>query len=369
MKLVVFAHTPPPLHGQSAMVATLVDGLSDDPDIEILHINVRLSRTPGDIGRAHAGKLWQLLAACGRAWRLRARHGRCAFYYVPAPGRRVPLLRDLLVMSLCRPLFSPLILHWHAIGLGAWLGQCATPLERALARRLLGGAALSLALAPELAADAAALAPREVRIVPNSVPDPGEPAPRAVRSGGAPCHVLFLGQCSHSKGLFDTLEAVVQLESSAPARFRLTVAGSFASDDEAGAFFSRVASLRPGLVTHTGFADAARKQALFAAADVFCFPTSYPHEGQPLTLIEALAHDVPIVTTRWRAIPGMLPPDHVWFVEPGNPAGIAAALTAAAAGPRANGKLRAHYLARFTPQRHLATLRAALLSVRRSSPA
>src|SRR6185503_2192565 len=108
----------------------------------------------------------------------------------------------------------------------------------------------------------------------------------------------------------------------------------------------------------------AQKRALFAAADVFCFPTAYAHEGQPLALVEALAHDVPIVTTRWRAIPGMLPAEHVWFVEHGCPAQIADALLAAQVAPRPNGALRRHYLAHFTPAAHLATLRAALRSIR-----
>ena len=43
------------------------------------------------------------------------------FYYVPAPGKRVALYRDWLVMLLCRPFFKNIILHWHAAGLAKWL--------------------------------------------------------------------------------------------------------------------------------------------------------------------------------------------------------------------------------------------------------
>ena len=365
MRLLVFAHTPPPVHGQSVMVATLVDGLRGDPDIEVLHVNPRVSRDAADVGRARVGKLFPLVRAVFAAWLLRAHHGRAAFYYVPAPGgQRGSLYRDFIVMLLCRPFFSALVLHWHASGLGEWLATRATPPERWLARGLLGRADVSLVLAPALSSDARTLRSRRVSVVANCVADPGEPPPRPTGAPGAVCEVLFLGLCTRDKGLFATLDAVALAHRRGPGGFRLTVAGSFASAIEHEEFQARLASLPADLIRYVGFADAARKHALFSTADVFCFPTAYPHEGQPLVLMEAMACDVPIVTTRWRAIPDMLPDKHAWFVEHGSPEQIATALLAASQSPRPNGALRRHYLAHFTPAQHLATLKSALLSAR-----
>ncbi len=364
MKLLVFAQTPPPWHGQSAMVATLVEGLRADPAIEILHVNPRLSRDGGEIGRWQLRKLCALLRACAAARRLRGRHGDAVLYYVPAPGKRGALYRDFLVMLLCRGRFSRLVLHWHAVGLGAWLTTTATAPERWLARRLLARADLSLVLAPELSDDAAALVPRKIFVVPNSAPDPGAPPPRAPRDPNAPCEVLFLGLCSEAKGLFDTMDGVAHANGQGRGNFRLTVAGGFASGAEEREFLAR--ATRPGAqVNAAGFLGGEAKEAAFRRADVFCFPTHYPHEGQPVALVEALAHDLPIITTKWRAIPGMLPSEHVWFVERGSPRQIADALQAAARAPRPHGALREHYLNHFTPARHLAALREALLSLER----
>lgn len=363
MKLLVFAHTPPPLHGQSAMVATLVEGLRGDPEIQVVHVNVRLSRDGTDIGRWRPGKGVALLAACGEAWRARLRHGRCVFYYVPAPGKRGALWRDLVVMLLCRPWFSHLVLHWHAVGLGNWLQTRATAPERWLARRLLGRADLSLVLAPELAEDAAVLAPKRSVAIPNCVPDPG-PAPSRPPTGvKLRAEILYLGLCSREKGVFDTVEAIAQAHSRSPGSVRLTVAGGFATDEEARTLHGRIAALPHDLVRYVGFAGDVQKRELYANADVFCFPTCYPHEGQPLSLIEALAHNLPIVTTRWRAIPGMLPRRHIWYVEPGHPEALAAALLEASQAAPADSSLREHYIAHFTPARHLAALKAALGSI------
>ncbi|MEX2045419.1 MAG: hypothetical protein WD941_08715, partial [Opitutus sp.] len=98
MKLLIFAHTPPPYHGQSVMVKALIDGLHSDSEIEVLHVDARLSRNTSDIGRWQFGKLMLLANACLRAWLHRARHGPAVLYYVPAPGKRIALCRDFLVM-------------------------------------------------------------------------------------------------------------------------------------------------------------------------------------------------------------------------------------------------------------------------------
>jgi glycosyltransferase involved in cell wall biosynthesis len=362
LKLLVFAHTPPPVHGQSVMVATLVDGLRADPDVTVLHVNARLSHDSTDIGRIRVGKIFALLAAVVRAWRLRARHGPAVFYYVPAPGKRGALYRDFLVLLLCRPFFPRLALHWHAIGLGEWLRRRAWAPERWVARRLLGRADVSLVLAPIFTADVEVLAPRQVAVVPNCVPDPGPPSAHTPRTPNGPTEVLFLGLCTREKGLFVSLEAVALANARTPGSFRLTVAGGFRSADENRAFHDRMSQLPAGSVRYVGFADEEMKRTLFAAADVFCFPTAYAHEGQPLALVEALAHDLPIITTRWRAIPSMLPPDFVWYVEHSSPAEIAGALAAARLSPRPAGALREHYLRHYTPAAHLRTLKAALLA-------
>jgi glycosyltransferase involved in cell wall biosynthesis len=364
MQLLVFAHTPPPVHGQSLMVQTLVERLpAIATDLKIFHVNPRVSRDSADVGRWRVGKLVVLFGACVHALTLRLQHGPMNFYYVPAPGRRAPLYRDWMVMLLCRSFFQDLILHWHGIGLGAWLTSRATWPERWLSQKLLGRARLAIVLAPELIADAQAFFPKKIAIVRNGIADPGEPPARS-REPGAPTQVLFLGLCTPTKGIFDTLTAIAVANRREPDGFRLTVAGGFANRWDEEAFFSQASALGIGVVRHAGFANDTMKHALFAQSDVFCFPTTHPHEGQPLSLIEAIAHDLPIITTRWRAIPGMLPTGHVWFVDPGRPDQIADALIAARNAGPPNGARRKHFLAHFTRERHLTDLAVALTQLK-----
>jgi glycosyltransferase involved in cell wall biosynthesis len=360
MKLLVLAQTPPPYHGQSAMIRLLLEELGrPGQGFELHHVNLHLSEGTADVGRWQLRKIFPLLSACIKVLYLRSRFGRMALYYVPAPAKRGALYRDWVVMLLCRPFFSQLILHWHGVGLGQWLESSATTLERRITRRLLGHADLSIVLSPEVAPDVAILQPKHIAIVQNALTESGVLPPPRHRDGTGPYEILYIGLCSPEKGFFDTLEAVAQLHAQTPGAYRLTIAGAFDGAASERRFKVRTEELRT-VVHFVGFADAEAKRALYSKSDVFCFPTYYQHEGQPLVLIEALAHDVPIVTTRWRAIPSMLPRKHVWYVDAGRPEQIAEAILKARKAGEANGILREHYLVNFTPAQHVTALKAAL---------
>jgi glycosyltransferase involved in cell wall biosynthesis len=299
------------------------------------------------------------LRAAIEARRIAADHGCDALYYVPAPPKRGALYRDIVAMSICRSSRTKLVLHWHAPGLGEWLQTKAYGFERALARRALGRADLSIVLARSLEADAMTLSPLRVVVVPNGIPDPGEPP---VRIGKRPYRVLFLGLGSREKGLWDVVEALALLHGRRPGDFRLTFAGSFEQEEDER-FFEGHRQAMGTAVEHAGFVDGQRKKALFEESDLFCLPTRYPNEGQPVALIEALAYDLPIVTTRWRSIPGMLPAENVWFVDYGRPAELASMIESISMKKPATGLLRRHFLSHFKLGSHLASLASALKSL------
>jgi glycosyltransferase involved in cell wall biosynthesis len=345
MKLLVFAHVPPPLHGQSQMVQYLVEGLRADPSLglEVIHVDARLSEGLEDVGTARSGKLPRLLRFCAQAIRARWQQGVTTLYYVPSPAKRAPLYRDWIAMTLLRPWFRHLVYHWHSVGMGEWLATQARPWERWLSHRLLGGVSLSIVLAEANRADAERLQPRRIAVVGNGVPDPcpdfatvlgPERVARFARrqAEGGEVRVLFMALCVRDKGVFDAVEAValanrLGAEQAPPLKFRLTVGGTFPTPELEREFHQLVRDRgMAGCVEHVGFLNGAAKAAALRAADVFLFPTYYANEGQPLGVAEAMAHGLPVVTTRWRAIPEMLPAGSPGLVEPRQPAQAAAAL-------------------------------------------
>jgi glycosyltransferase involved in cell wall biosynthesis len=360
MKLLVLAQTPPPVHGQSLAVQNLLNFLQLQPGWKVHHVELRLSRAVGDIGRWRAAKIISILRACGQTLGLFSRHGSLMIYYVPAPGKRGALYRDWLIMAFCRPFSRGLILHWHAVGLGSWLRQSATAPERWLTRLLLGRAALAIIQTENGREDAATLGAQRCVVVPNGAPPVVGGKSRDQFSSDR-LEVLFVGLGCAEKGLFDALEGV-RLANAHGLACRLTAIGAFI-DPITREKWAQAAGDPTGLARHLGFVSEAERDRLLCAADVFCFPSYYPHEGQPSVLLEALAHDLPIVTTRWRGIPENMPAQHVQLVSPRDPAGIAAALAAIHAAGPPHGLLREHHRRHFTKDIHHQRMLAALQSV------
>jgi glycosyltransferase involved in cell wall biosynthesis len=116
------------------------------------------------------------------------------------------------------------------------------------------------------------------------------------------------------------------------------------------------------VIQHVGFVSGERKTGLLRTADLFLFPTHYLGENQPVNLIEAMAFGLPIVTTRWRSLPEMLPPDYPGLVSGQNPEEIGAAILKILA-EKSGEQVRLNFTSRFTLEHHLAYLAAALRSV------
>src|SRR5687768_9153244 len=172
MKVVVFAQTPPPLHGQSYMVELLLSGLAaNDYGIEIFHVNAQFATTATDIGKFRIGKVFRLFNYCVKAIFLRFRHGARNLYYIPAPPVRTPLYRDWVILLLLRPFFRRTIFHWHAAGLGEWIEKQPKFMQR-MSHLALDRAHLSMSLGRFNETDAADFKPRLSVIVPNGIPDP-----------------------------------------------------------------------------------------------------------------------------------------------------------------------------------------------------
>src|SRR3954464_1959665 len=216
----------------------VIQSAAERRPIDCYHVDARLSRGMTDIGRARLGKVLLAAKYSFEAIWCRLRYGVRNFYYVPAPGQRVPLYRDWIVMAICRPFFRKIIFHTHAVGLGFWLAEKARPWERYLSRRLLGRADLNIVLSDYYRADVLKLAPRRVEVIPIGIPD-GCPdfdkqvlprrlaritARRRLLNGQQPTtleqdgagetpqifRVLYVALCFREKGLFDALEAVAQ---------------------------------------------------------------------------------------------------------------------------------------------------------------
>jgi glycosyltransferase involved in cell wall biosynthesis len=410
MKLLIFAHTPPPHHGQSYMVQLMLSGFGGDRrklrpgdsstpspfGIDCYHVNAQVSKELEDIGDFRIGKLFLLFGFCLQAIWCHFRYGVTTLYYIPAPGKYSALYRDWMVMFLCRPFYKKIILHWHAAGLAKWLETAVQIRARSTTYRQLKDTDLSIVLSRYNLADAEKLLPKKICVVSNGIPDPcpnftEEILPRRrarllarnqllaghlpdsadlQNTGGDPhiFKVLYLAHCTREKGLFDTVEAVMRANerlaaSQSPISVELVVAGNFVTEEEKAEFESLLATpAGKKHILYLGFVGGAQKKETLRQADFFCFPTYYQNENQPVNLIEAMAFGLPILASRWRSIPELFPPGYRRLVDIRSPDQITAVLLDSLAAETAES-FRENFLHRFNLEQYLANLAEAFHGV------
>jgi glycosyltransferase involved in cell wall biosynthesis len=234
MKLLVFAHVPPPDHGRSNGVQHMLNGFGGDCrkpgnkssarngyGIECYHVNARHAKTPEDIGEFHGGKPFLILFYCLRAIWCRFRYGVTNFYYVPASGGRVALYCDWLVMFVCRPFFKKIIFHWHHAGLAKWLETVVQIRARSLTYRLMKNADLSIVLSDFNRPDADKLMPLRVAVVAGDIPDLAQLA-KCIYSIESPESMPLLKPCRELSFGDNSLKYEFQI-AKAPSKLKLAL--------------------------------------------------------------------------------------------------------------------------------------------------
>jgi glycosyltransferase involved in cell wall biosynthesis len=107
---------------------------------------------------------------------------------------------------------------------------------------------------------------------------------------------------------------------------------------------------------------------VYRRADVFCFPTFFKCETFGIVLVEAMACGLPIVATRWRAIPTIVNDGQTGFlVAPQNPEAIADRLAQLAGNSALRKRMgyagRRKFEQEFTFARHASRMRQMFLEI------
>ena len=151
-------------------------------------------------------------------------------------------------------------------------------------------------------------------------------------------NILFLSNLIISKGYLDLLDALFILDKS-NVKYKCIFAGEiYKSPDDPNNlninqlkenFLNKINRLKfPENVTFLGQVHGKKKHELLKSSDIFVLPTYYMNEGQPISIIEAMAYKNAIITTKYRSIPDLISEKkECFFVKRKDPNSIAKVLS------------------------------------------
>ena len=299
-RALVIAQTPPPFHGQGIMQQYLVDAKWDWFRKDFVRMN--FSDAIAEVGVFKFKKVIQLFDLIRRIQKS-ATSKYDLIYYPPAGPHRIPIYRDIIILFYLRMISRKVVLHFHAGGIDQ-IFKKVTKAEAYFIRKAFTGVDAVIVLSEWLKKDVEWCKPKKYYVVGNGCEDVFKDF-TSKREQQEPVCFLFVGNLKKEKGIFTLLKSALLLKNRGET-FIVKCIGSFHNEHEKNAFVTFISEngLDP-YVQYLGHKSGSDKWKEFAGADVLCHPT-YETEGMPVTILEAMMFQKPVITTRWRSIPDMI---------------------------------------------------------------
>jgi glycosyltransferase involved in cell wall biosynthesis len=292
--LLIIGPTPPPYHGVGVAVEQLLRSRLQEA-FEVSHLELADRRGIGHVNKPDFhdvclfGRQWFRFV-----WKMISH--RPQVVYLVLSQTTVGFMRDSLFIWPAWLFGSRIVTHLHGGAFREWYDSGNRPI-RAYVRFVLGTVTRMIVLGESLRAIFSGLLPDErIVVVPNGTEVRDESPERELPNGTRPWRILHLNTLNRMKGTLVFLEALPII-----LRHRKDVAFMFAGpwshpvhQQEAERYIVEH-RLEP-YITSLGEVTGHQKEACLRSADLFVFP-GIQQEGQPLVVLEAMAHGLPIVFT------------------------------------------------------------------------
>jgi glycosyltransferase involved in cell wall biosynthesis len=357
--LVLIGPVPPPPFGCSNLNQSILERAADSA-FRIIHIDITDRRVEFNYGRLDVINVYLALKHLAQLlWTLATE--QVSIVYLTVATVPLAYLRDGLFIEIASWFRKRIVVHSHGRENRLFYDRSG-PLLKWFIRRTLRKATLA-ACEGEIVRGIVfdGLIPLErVLAVPNGVADPyGAVARFGDRRNATPLQVTYVAHMWEPKGYREILHVAPEVVAAFPT-VHFNFAGRWANPAEAAAAMQLVAELGiERYVSFLGQIDDAARSDLLLRSDVFAFPTKFWTEGQPLSVIDAMAAGLPVIASNVGCIPENLVHGQCGFlIEAGDRIALRDRLLELLRDPELRARMgaasRQRYLANYRDDRFVA---------------
>jgi len=291
IKILFIAPLPPPITGHSLASQALLEELQKHYFVDVVDYNKGTLKQ----GLNSPKRVIEVLKMLYDIW---IKKRNADVIYLTISQTLVGNIKDLLIYSICFRKLSKMIIHLHGGGIKKLIFdkyKILYILNKFFIRRLGGIVVLGKSLTSIFEG---MISEEKIHIVPNFAEDSLFLSKEEILEKFKninPLRVLFLSNLIPGKGYEELLEAYSSLDKDLQKLIRIDFAGNFESEDQKGKFLNKIKRIEG--VKYHGVVYGGKKRELFSNAHVFCLPTYYYYEGQPISILEAYASGCVVITT------------------------------------------------------------------------
>lgn len=294
---------PPPVHGSAMVSQYIQDSQLINEEFDMDFVNLSTSRTIDEIGKSSSilllKKIGRFLSAYFKCFRLLLTY-RYALCYCAITCHGIGFLKDAPFVLLCKLFGRKVVIHQHNKGMkkcvNKWPYRWLLPLVYRNTKVIL----LSWYLYDDIST---VVSRDQILICPNGVPEITNNVDHLERNNPVP-RLLFLSNLIESKGVYILLDACKILKDKG-FEFVCDFVGGETKKITHEIFEEEVRKRGlDGEISYWGQKYGEAKEHFWNMCDVFVQPTF--EDCFPLTIIEAMQHHLPVISTAEGAIRDMV---------------------------------------------------------------
>lgn len=298
MKVLLITPLPEPVNGQSKASKMVLDSLQSDDVIA----TVNLSKQSLKNGFNSLGRLREIFKVCINVWKNRKGND---LIYLSIAESLAGNLRDLVIYLICFSSRDKIIIHMlGGVGMTKILNGNGplSYLNRYIISKIGG---VIVEGEHNFITFSKVTSEEKIYIIPNFADEflfVNDEEISKKFNNKEPIQILYLSNLIPGKGYDELASAYIELSEEYKAHIFVNFVGGFESLQSEKDFLSKIETHK-GLNYLGKFIDGPKKRELYCKSHVFCLPTYYPFEGQPISILEAYATGCAVITSNHSGIP------------------------------------------------------------------